>query len=81
VFLTFKEGSVPSVALSAFAPNQPNSTRWKSNKFKNCYLPIVQPSTTNSATCIPIAGMNRRELGISGLKLFPNVQLIKRLVG
>ena len=62
----------------------PQSSIWKAGtgerEIKNCYLPVVQSSTTNSATCIPIAGMNRRELGISGLKLFPNVQLIKQLV-
>jgi len=40
----------------------------------------MRSSTAKSATCIPITATNRQELGIPGLKLLPNLQLIKRLV-
>jgi len=52
-----------------------------SPEIKNRYLPVVQPSTTKSATFIRITTANRQELGIPGIKLLPNLQLIKRLVG
>jgi len=57
------------------------AARAKSNKIKDRYPPGVRPSTTNSATCIPITATNRQERDISGIKLLPNLQLIKRLVG
>ena len=52
-----------------------------SPEIKNRYLPVVQPSTTKSVTFIRITSTNRQELGILGIKLLPNVQLIKQLVG
>jgi len=50
-------------------------------EIKNRYLPGVRPSTTNSATCRHKSDSNRQEWGIPGIKLFPNLQLIKRLEG
>ena len=55
--------------------------RAKSNKFKNRYPPSVRPSMAESATYIHQSDSNRQEWGISGMKLLPNVQLIKRLEG
>ncbi len=55
--------------------------RAKSNKIKNRYPPGVRPSTTKSVTFIRITATNRRERGIPGIKLLPNLQLITRLVG
>ena len=55
--------------------------RAKSNKFKNRYPPGVRPSTAKSATWIPITATKRQELGMPGMKLLPNLQLIKRLEG
>tara|TARA_B100000809_G_scaffold89191_1_gene87644 strand:- start:38 stop:205 length:168 start_codon:yes stop_codon:yes gene_type:complete len=52
-----------------------------SPEIKNRYLPVVQPSTTKSVTFIRITSTNRQELGILGIKLLPNVQLIKQLMG
>jgi len=48
-------------------------------EIKNCYLPDVRPSTAKSATCILVTATKRQEWGIPGIKLLPNLQLIKRL--
>ena len=52
-----------------------------SAEIKNCYLPVVHSFTTKPATCILVTSPNRQERGIPGIKLLPNVQLIKQLVG
>jgi hypothetical protein len=51
-----------------------------SPEIKNRYLHVVEPYTTNSVRFIRITATNRQERGISGIKLLPNLQLIKRLV-
>jgi hypothetical protein len=51
-----------------------------SPEIKNRYLHVVQPYTTKSVSLIRITATDRQERGLSGIKLLPNLQLIKRLV-
>ena len=62
----------------------PQSSIWKAGtgerEIKNCDLLGVAQFTAKSTTCTRLEATNWQERAISGIKLFPNVQLIKWLV-